>query len=86
MRRNQLRIPPLAFSCLVLAAGLGLTVFATYYAARSVHLATARHFDTAVQYTEEGLLSRMETYATLLRGVAALFAVNPDISLSEFRR
>jgi PAS domain S-box-containing protein len=74
----------LYFPCAVLLAGLGLTIFATYYAARSIELRTEAEFDRNTQHFRAAIRTRMEAYIALLRGGAGMFAVKPDLTKAEF--
>jgi PAS domain S-box-containing protein len=69
----------------VLLAGLGLTLFATYYASHSLELRAQARFDSAVEQTRSMIQTRMEAYTAILRGGAGLFAIEPQLSRAEFR-
>ncbi|HEU5126052.1 MAG TPA: CHASE domain-containing protein [Verrucomicrobiae bacterium] len=68
----------------VLLAGLGLTVFATYYAARSVQLRRIAALDTQAQEARAAIETRLESYIALLRGMAGYFAAETNVSSQSF--
>ncbi|HYG24196.1 MAG TPA: CHASE domain-containing protein [Verrucomicrobiae bacterium] len=64
----------------VLLAGLTLTIFATYFASRTVHLRNRAEFDSAAQRAQAEIGRSLETYIALMRGVAGLFASESNIT------
>lgn len=68
----------------VLLAGLGLTVFATYYAARSVQLRRNAELETQAHEARAAIQTRLESYIALLRGMAGYFAAETNVTSQSF--
>lgn len=70
---------------LVLLLALLLTGAATYYVWATAQARDRLRFETSVQRTQDNIDIRLESYITLLRGGAALFAANETVTRDEFR-
>lgn len=81
---NSFQAPRRWFPAAVLLAGLGLTLFATFYAAHSVRIGSRAEFHASAQQLRWTINTRMETYVTLLRGLAGFFAAETNISKQSF--
>lgn len=69
----------------VLVAGVLLSAAAAVAWQRGVRLQTERAAVEDAQAFEAGISVRVAAHLALLRGVAGLFAINPDVSREEFR-
>lgn len=69
---------------IILAIALSITVIATLYVARSTYERDRLRFLNAVSLTRNNINNRLETYITLLRGSAGLFAAQPNVTEEEF--
>lgn len=69
---------------LVLLIALLLTGAATYYVRATAQARDRVRFETSVQRTQYNIDSRLETYITLLRGGAGLFAANEAVTRDVF--
>ena len=69
----------------VLAVGLILTVVITLLFAHSLDSKLRQRFDTDVEAARDNIQARMESYPTLLRGGAALYAVSHDVTRSDWQ-
>jgi len=68
----------------VLLAGLGLSFFTAYYAWRTVHLRNRSEFDGTAQHATAAIDRTLQTYVTLLRGLAAYFAAETNVTAAGF--
>jgi CHASE1-domain containing sensor protein len=85
--KNPVTLPALArpwFPAAVLAAGLSLTVFAAYYAWRTVELRNSSQFELTAQHTRADIERSLEAYVALLRGVAGFFAADTNVTPTQF--
>lgn len=73
------------FAAPVVLVGLLLTIFASYYAARSNRMRSHSEFDAAVQHARATIQQRLESYVALLRGTAGFLSASSNISRAEFR-
>jgi signal transduction histidine kinase len=71
---------------LVLTGSLALTFGAASFLAASTRQRDAARFDNAVQSAADRIVSRLDVYISTLRGAAALFAAEPEVTPDEFRR
>jgi PAS domain-containing protein len=76
---------PRAWSAAAVFAGIGLTLFATYYASRTIKLRTQARFQAAVEQTRATIQNRVEACVALLRSGAGPFAVEPRLSRKQFQ-
>lgn len=74
------------FPTIVLAVSLGLTIFATYYAARTMRLQGRQAFNSAAIEAHAAVRGRMNSYLALLRGGSAFFAASDDITRDDFHK
>ena len=70
---------------LVLLAGFGTTVVATWFAANYFEEKTRVEFTDAVSEATEDVRARVDAYVALLRGCSGLFAVQRQVTSGEFR-
>lgn len=68
----------------VLIGGLLLTTLATILAYNNLRSRVEQRFQTSARDVEEKVNARMESYNALLRGAAALFAVDTNVSRAEW--
>ena len=88
-RDSTIRPPPLSRAWIpsfVLAVTLLLTLATTYYGRATTEARERLRFESATQETRNNIGSRLETYITLLRGGAGLFAANEAVTSEEFQR
>jgi signal transduction histidine kinase len=71
---------------LVLSGALLLTTAAGAFLTVSTRDRDAARFDNAVQSASDRIVGRLDVYISTLRGAAALFAADPQVSPDEFRR
>jgi len=69
----------------VLAIALSFTAATTSYVTRTAKAKDELRFENAIERTQKDILSRSETYITLLRAGSGLFATDDNISRSQFR-
>lgn len=69
----------------MLLAGLGVTLFATFYLARTLELRSRAQFDASVQHIQTTVPARFETYVALLRGVTGYFASAEHVTRAKFK-
>jgi signal transduction histidine kinase len=80
-RRRGARAP-----WLVLAGALAFTAVASAVISTSGRDRDAARFENAMQSAADRLSGRLDIYMSTLRGAAALFAAEPDLSPDDFRR
>jgi CHASE1-domain containing sensor protein len=68
----------------VLLASLLLTVFATYYAAHSIHLRHRAEFDLTSQRVRSALDARMDIYIAVLQGMSGYFSAQTNVTRQQF--
>src|SRR5437773_236760 len=68
----------------VLAGGSVLTLLVTLLFASNVRSKLRHRFETDVEAARDNIQTRLEAYLALLRGSAALFAVNRDVSRTDW--
>lgn len=68
----------------VLLAGLALTLFAGYYAWRTVHLRNRAEFDRTAQHARADINRSLQTYIAVLRGLAGFFAAETNVTHKTF--
>ena len=69
---------------IILIVSLILTISSTYYVNRATNIEDRLRFLNAVHDTSSNIETQLETYVTLLRGVAGLFAAEPNVSQGIF--
>jgi PAS domain S-box-containing protein len=73
------------FPFVLLLAGGVLTLFGTFYVREALRMQRHLEFENEVQHARLAIDNRIESQATLLRGVAAFFAVHTNISRDAFQ-
>lgn len=83
-RRRAPRLSSRAIPYAVLLASLVLTIAITASFAASASVNDQLRFEREVQQTQSSIAARLDTYTSLLRGLAGLFAASESISRDEF--
>ncbi|HWQ13648.1 MAG TPA: CHASE domain-containing protein [Roseiflexaceae bacterium] len=83
-RRRALRLPSHAIPYVVLLISLLLTGVTSTYTAAAARANDRLRFENLVEQTHDDIRSRLETYISLLRATAGLFAARDDVSRAEF--
>jgi signal transduction histidine kinase/CheY-like chemotaxis protein len=69
----------------VLLLGLAATLLVTWRLAETIHDKDESRFVYSVAAAQDAIADRLDTYMSLLRGGAALFAASGEVSRDEFR-
>lgn len=73
------------FPVAVLLTGIVLTLFASYFASRSIQMRTHARFESAALRARTTIRTRFEVYNALLHGVAGFIAVEGNVSKERFK-
>jgi PAS domain S-box-containing protein len=84
LRNKILSGPRRGLPAAVLLVGLCLTVFATYYARRSLQLRREARLESQAQEARAAIVTRLEAYIALLRGMAGYFAAETNVTRQSF--
>jgi signal transduction histidine kinase len=83
--RRAPRVPTSAIPFVVLAGSLLLTIVTSLSVAASADATERLRFEHEVQQTQSSIETRIETYISMLRGLAGLFAASDAVGRDEFR-
>jgi hypothetical protein len=76
---------PVGVAYLVLGVALLLTGGVTASVARAAAAKDRLRFENAIQHARDSIQSRLDSYISLLRGTAGLFAADPAVDRAEDR-
>lgn len=85
VQRRAPRVPTSAIPYAVLAGSLLLTLVTAFSVATTADATEQLRFEHEVQQTQSTIEARIETYISMLRGLAGLFAADDAISRAQFR-
>jgi len=74
------------FPAAVFVTGIVLTLFAVYYASRTIQLRTHAQFETAAIRARNSIRERFEIYDAMLHGAAGFIAVEKQVTRERFRK